>query len=362
MAPSKNVNGISEELTFFDRVKKFLADKKSYNEFLKLCNLFSQALIDKNTLFHKAHSFIGSNTELTTWFKNFIQYDGRDEIIENKPKIPGDKVVLSNCRGLGPSYRLLPKRERLRPCGGRDEMCRQVLNDEWVSHPTWASEDSGFIAHRKNNHEEALHRIEEERHDYDINIEACLRTIQLMEPIVQQMQMMTLAEKHAYVLPPGIGGQSETIYQRVIKKIYDREEGGRVIDDMFKRPHAVLPVLLARLKQKAEEWKLSQVSHVRHQGLCLISLKFLANDETSGNGKRSGANRPIRSFGRVWTTKELLQKRKTNVNFNLRRCRLRYKSSMRSNDDSALSPGKAYQTSSSRTISKISMSSLTPVI
>ena len=261
MAPSKNVNGISEELTFFDRVKKFLADKKSFNEFLKLCNLFTQDLIDKNTLFHKAHSFIGSNTELTTWFKNFVQYDGRDEIIENKPKIPGDKVVLSNCRGLGPSYRLLPKRERLRTCGGRDEMCRQVLNDEWVSHPTWASEDSGFIAHRKNNHEEALHRIEEERHDYDINIEACLRTIQLMEPIVQQMQMMTLAERTAYVLPPGIGGQSETIYQRVIKKIYDRGEGGRVIDEMFKRPHAVLPVLLKRLKQKAEEWKLSQVSH-----------------------------------------------------------------------------------------------------
>lgn len=272
MPPTKDVSGISEQLTFFDRVKKFVADKKTFNEFLKLCNLFTQDLIDKNTLMHKAYNFIGGNAELVNWFKNFIQFDGRDEIIENKPKIPGDKVVLSNCRGLGPSYRLLPKRERLRPCGGRDDLCRQVLNDEWVSHPTWASEDSGFVAHRKNLFEEALHRIEEERHDYDINIEACLRTIQLIEPIVQQMQMMGDNERKAYVLPRGIGGQSETIYQRIIKKIYTRDRGRTVISDMFRRPSAVLPVLLGRLKEKAEEWKASQVSQDLYPETPLIWL------------------------------------------------------------------------------------------
>jgi paired amphipathic helix protein Sin3a len=48
-------------------------------------------------------------------------------------------------------------------CSGRDELCYQVLNDEYVSHPTWASEDGGFIASKKNHHEEALHILEEER-------------------------------------------------------------------------------------------------------------------------------------------------------------------------------------------------------
>lgn len=258
MAPSKDNGDITEQLLFFDRVRKLLSDKKIFNEFLKLCNLFTQDIIDKNVLMHKVHNFIGGNNDLMSWFKNFIQYDGRDEVIENRPKIPGDKVVLSNCRGLGPSYRLLPKRERLRICSGRDEMCQQVLNDTWVSHPTWASEDSGFIAHRKNVFEESLHRIEEERHDYDINIEACTRTIQLLEPIAQQLRMMSAAERALYSLPRGIGGQSETIYQRVIKKIYDRERGCKVIEDMFKRPEAVIPVLLGRLKMKQEEWKASQ--------------------------------------------------------------------------------------------------------
>ncbi len=258
MPPSKDLGDITDQIGFFDRVRKFIGDKKTYNEFLKLCNLFTQDLIDKNILVHKVHGFIGGNADLMNYFKNFVQYDGRDEIIENRPKIPGDKVVLSNCRGLGPSYRMLPKRERLRICSGRDEMCQQVLNDEWVSHPTWASEDSGFIAHRKNVFEESLHRIEEERHDYDINIEACSRTIQLLEPIAQQLNMMPLDERSSFLLPPGIGGQSETIYQRVIKKIYDRERGCKVIDDMFRRPDAVIPVLLGRLKMKCEEWKASQ--------------------------------------------------------------------------------------------------------
>lgn len=250
--------GSAEEIAFFDRVKKFVANRQTFNEFLKLCNLFSQDLIDKNVLIHKSASFIGGNPDLMTWFKTFVRYDGRDEIIENKPKLATGKVVLSNCRGLGPSYRLLPKRERLRVCSGRDEVCQAVLNDEWASHPTWASEDSGFVAHRKNTFEEGLHRVEEERHDYDFNIEACLRTIQLFEPIVQQIKLMPEEERSTYQLPIGIGGQSHTIYRRVIKKIYDRERGQKVIDDMFQRPTAVIPILLARLKQKVEEWKASQ--------------------------------------------------------------------------------------------------------
>ena len=251
---------IPEEVAFFDRVKKFVANKQTFNEFLKLCNLFSQDLINKDVLVHKALPFIGGNPELMAYFKNFVKYTGEDETIENEPKIGGDKVVLSNCRGLGPSYRLLPKLEKHRTCSGRDELCQEVLNDEWVSHPTWASEDSGFIAHRKNSFEETLHRTEEERHDYDFNVEACLRTIQLMEPIAQQLMLMSNEERAGYVLPRGIGGQSETIYERVIKKIYDRVRGQQVIDDMFRSPAAVIPLVLRRLKQKVEEWKASQVS------------------------------------------------------------------------------------------------------
>lgn len=260
LAPTTVPAAVSDELIFFDRVKKYLNNKLAFNDFLKLCNLYTQDLIDKTTLYLRSTAFIGSNPDLLNWFRVFISYESTDELLENQLKIGGDKVVLSNCRGLGPSYRMLPKREKLRQCSGRDEMCQSVLNDEWVSHPTWASEDSGFIAHRKNSFEEILHRIEEERHDYDFNIEACTRTIQLLEPIMQQLNLMTDEERINYILPPGIGGQSETIYERVIKKIYDRVRGQVVIHDMFRHPAGVIPMLLHRLKAKLEEWKSSQVS------------------------------------------------------------------------------------------------------
>lgn len=148
--------------------------------------------------------------------------------------------------------------EKLKPCSGRDEMCNAVLNDEWASHPTWASEDSGFVAHRKNAFEEGLHRIEEERHDYDFNIEANTKCIQLLEPIAQQMLNMTAQERASFVMPPGLGGPSTSIYKRVLKKIYGIEKGIEVVNDMFEHPFAVVPVVLARLKQKDEEWRFTQ--------------------------------------------------------------------------------------------------------
>lgn len=137
-------------------------------------------------------------------------------------------------------------------------MCWEVLNDQWASHPTWASEDSGFVAHKKNQYEDILHRIEEERHDYDFNIEANLRTIQLLEPIAQRIAGMTPEEKATYKLQSGLGGQSKTIYQRIIKKVYDKEKGLEVIEMLHNNPVATVPIVLKRLKSKDEEWKAAQ--------------------------------------------------------------------------------------------------------
>jgi paired amphipathic helix protein Sin3a len=134
-----------------------------------------------------------------------------------------------------------------------------VLNDEWASHPTWASEDSGFVAHRKTAFEESLHRIEEERHDYDFNTEANVRVIHLLEPIAQKIASMTDEERANFTLRPDIAGQSSAIYQRVIKKLYGRDRGKIIIDNLYTHPCAVVPVLLNRLKLKTEEWKAIQV-------------------------------------------------------------------------------------------------------
>ena len=137
-------------------------------------------------------------------------------------------------------------------------MCKSVLNDEWISHPTWSSEDSGFIAHKKNVYEEALHRSEEERHEYDFHIEAVTRTIGMLEPINNKIAQLSPEERAVFKLKPNLGGSGKSIHQRIIKKIYGREAGLDVLQAMQDTPAVAIPVVLMRLKEKEEEWKRAQ--------------------------------------------------------------------------------------------------------
>ena len=256
LGPPSRLSVTADEVSFFDKVKKSMNNKATYNEFLKLINMFSNDVIDRNTLVQRVEPFLATIPDQYNYFKSLIKYTGQDETIENIP-VAKPRVDLNHCKKFGPSYRQLPKSEAKLQCSGRDDMCWEVLNDDWVSHPTWASEE-GFTAHRKNQHEEALHKCEEERYEYDLNIEANLRTIQLLEPIAQRISTMASEEKSNFKLAPGLGGSSQAIYQRVIKKIYDREKGLEVIDALHDNPAAAIPVVLQRLKQKDEEWKRAQ--------------------------------------------------------------------------------------------------------
>lgn len=138
-------------------------------------------------------------------------------------------------------------------------MCWDVLNDEWVSHPTWAAEDAApFMAHKKNAYEEALHKSEEERHEYDYHIEANLRTIALLEPLNNKIQTMDPDDRAHFNLKAGLGGQSRSIYQRIVKKVYGKELGPEIIRAMHDNPVVALPIVIERLKAKDEEWKKAQ--------------------------------------------------------------------------------------------------------
>ncbi|KAM0533108.1 hypothetical protein ACHAPP_006274 [Verticillium nonalfalfae] len=280
VGPSATATSSHDEIAFFDRVKKYLSNKTSYNEFLKVCNLFSQQIIDRPTVYQKGSVFLAANPELLSFWKQFLNVDSMVDVVDNRPAPPTGKVSLSNCRGYGPSYRLLPKRETLKRCSGRDELCADLLNDQWASHPTWASEDSGFVAHRKNGFEEGLHRIEEERHDYDFNIEANIKCIQLLEPVAQQINVMSDAEREGFEMPAALRGGSIPVFKRICKKIYGLDKGPEVVNDMFANPLNVVPVVLARMKQKDEEWRFSQrewekVWHSQTENMHLKSLDHM---------------------------------------------------------------------------------------
>lgn len=57
------------------------------------------------------------------------------------------EIDYSACKRLGASYCALPKSYMQPKCSGRTQLCKEVLNDTWVSFPTW-SEDSTFVTSR----------------------------------------------------------------------------------------------------------------------------------------------------------------------------------------------------------------------
>ncbi|EEB07742.1 Clr6 histone deacetylase complex subunit Pst1 [Schizosaccharomyces japonicus yFS275] len=248
---SENKN--PEELAFLEQARQEIVDEVRYNEFLKLLDLYSQEVFDRNALVERSEPFLGKNEALFNTFKQMLRWDP-----ENCIPVPRPRVDLTKCKANGPSYRLLPKIELLLPCKGRDDLCWSVLNDAWVSHPTLASEDSGFIAHRKNQYEEALHKLEEERYEYDRHILANLRTIELLESHNLTMQKMAKSERSKWKLPDNLGGPSPSIYRKSIRKVYGKEKGDEVIKHLQEEPAITIGVVLQRLKAKDEEWRATQ--------------------------------------------------------------------------------------------------------
>ncbi|EJD54420.1 hypothetical protein AURDEDRAFT_110072 [Auricularia subglabra TFB-10046 SS5] len=240
-----------EELQFFEKLKRHFEDRAQYDEFLKLLNLFSKDIISAKVLIERAKTFLGEGNLLDS-LKVMVSYN-ETKAEPNQPLALTDRVrVVEDC---GPSYRRLPPDQVALACSGRDELARSVLNDEWVSHPTWMSEDSVFQSHKKNQFEEALHRSEEERHEYDFHIEALTRTIALLEPIFQKILHMTDADRLAFKLPAGLGASSPSIHLRILKKVYGRDAGMEVALALQETPGIAIPVVLPRLKQKDEEWR-----------------------------------------------------------------------------------------------------------
>ena len=97
-------------------------------------------------------------------------------------------------------------------------ICLQVLNSIYVSFPSW-SEDSTFISSKKNQYEELIFRIEDERFELDVVLETNLSTIRALENVQAKMGQMSGEELAKYRLSNALGGTSETVHVRTIQRV-----------------------------------------------------------------------------------------------------------------------------------------------
>uniref|UniRef100_A0A2A4JNS6 Paired amphipathic helix protein Sin3b n=1 Tax=Heliothis virescens TaxID=7102 RepID=A0A2A4JNS6_HELVI len=285
------------EFNFFDRARKALRSQHVYDNFLRCLLLFTNEIISSSELVCVTAPFLCRHPELHKWLQDFLgppspphtptaplhtgynnsgfvgasgavferSRDKRYEPIgqlgaqlrHDRPQ--GDAAMdidLTTCKRLGTSYCALPREAAARRCSGRTALCRDVLNDTWVSFPTW-SEDSTFVTSRKTQYEEYIYRCEDERFELDVVIETNASTIRVLEGVQKKLSRMTAEDAAKYRLDDCLGGHSPTIHQRALRRIYG-DKAVDIIAGLKKNPVVAVPVVLRRLKAKEDEWREAQ--------------------------------------------------------------------------------------------------------
>uniref|UniRef100_A0A8C2J1V7 Paired amphipathic helix protein Sin3a n=1 Tax=Cyprinus carpio TaxID=7962 RepID=A0A8C2J1V7_CYPCA len=248
------------ESLFFDKVRKALRSAEAYDNFLRCLIIFNEEIISRAELVQLVVPFLGKFPELFTWFKNFLGYKEMSHL-ERYPKERATEGIAmeidyASCKRLGSSYRALPKSYQLPKCTGRTSLGKEVLNDTWVSFPSW-SEDSTFVSSKKTQYEEHMYRCEDERFELDVVLETNLATIRVLEAVQKKLSRMSAEEQAKFRLDNTLGGCSEIIHRKAIQRIYG-DKALDIIDGLKKNPAVSVPIVLKRLKLKEEEWREAQ--------------------------------------------------------------------------------------------------------
>ncbi|XP_023025930.1 SIN3 transcription regulator family member A isoform X2 [Leptinotarsa decemlineata] len=257
--------GTLNDYAFFDKVRKALRSQDAYNNFLRCLTLFNQEIVSKSELIQISTPFIGKFPELLRWFREFLGQNNETTTeavpfnVARNERPQGDhalEIDLATAKRLGASYCIIPKAQEGMKCSGRTQLCKEVLNDQWVSFPTW-SEDSTFVSSRKTQYEEYMYRCEDERFELDVVIEVNASTIRVLEGVNKKLSRMSQDDASKYKLDDCLGGSSPTLHQRAIRRIYG-DKAQDIIDGLKRNPAVAVPVVLRRLKTKEEEWREAQ--------------------------------------------------------------------------------------------------------
>lgn len=257
-------SGTLQDYAFFDKVREALKSTDVYDNFLRCLTLFNQEIVSKSELMTLITPFLCKEPELLKRFQEFLKFSSASEPIslsvaqrsqEHRTDTAAE-IDVTQCKRLGTSYCALPKTSEVKKCSGRTPLCREVLNDTWVSFPSW-SEDSTFNTSRKTQYEEFIYRCEDERFELDVVIETNSATIRVLEGVQKKMSKMAADELSRFKLDDSLGGTSQTIHQRALRRIYG-DKAPDIIEGLKKNPNVAVPVVLRRLKAKEEEWREAQ--------------------------------------------------------------------------------------------------------
>ncbi|CAD8206788.1 unnamed protein product [Paramecium pentaurelia] len=273
------------ELLFWDKfrlrvIQQFPNDYQQFmNEFLKIIHLYSECIITQMEVME----LINQQSWLEREYIDDIRSMLTTRVIARRIQTPLFKPLKDT--DFAQVDRVTRSYVRM-PIGyAKANNNPEILNHSWVSVP-FGSEDQSFLIMRKNTFEEQLFKSEDERFEFDVNIQQIKRTINLLQEIID-------GNKDEQVLV------NKVIDMRILQQLYrnQTQDQNEIIQLFQTKPVESAKILIKRVKQKLNElvsarntkakqvWE--TVSTINfHRSLDHRSFYFKKNDKLVINGQR----------------------------------------------------------------------------
>ncbi|KAM0671685.1 Paired amphipathic helix protein Sin3a [Ordospora colligata] len=222
--PLKRV-GISGEKDVLQRIKDVLKDKNLLDDFLKCINYFNQKFISERDLVALVEPLL-RNEELVRGFKEFINYA---EVGKEVHKT--DRYKMEDG-----SYKILV--DEIKSNRYQEGIAKEVLNFTCISCPKFESEDSNYVFLKRNVHEEALFRIEDEISEADMAIERIQYFVSVLEQVLASNEECEIGIKDIRMSPG--------VMKEVLKGVYGRS-AAEVLEGILMKPQIAIPIVIKRL-------------------------------------------------------------------------------------------------------------------
>ncbi|ADM12508.1 histone deacetylase complex protein Sin3 [Encephalitozoon intestinalis ATCC 50506] len=256
-----------DEKNILHRIKELLKSKNLLDDFLKCINYFNQKFINEKDLLELVAPLL-KNEELIRGFKAFINYK---EPLRETPR------SLEKYKKEG-SYRILPEKIKSER---QDPIAREVLNFTCIGCPTFESEDSNYVFLKRNVHEEALFRIEDERSEADLAVERTQYFINALEQIISSNKDSEISMRDIKMSPG--------IIKEILKSIYGKS-AQEILEGILMKPHIAIPIVIKRLymvnkklrlcmKEKKKIWR-EVIERNYHKALDVTGPSYKSSEKS----------------------------------------------------------------------------------
>jgi len=209
------------------KIKQRLAEQGTLEQFLKAINFYNQNYLSANDLIALVEPLMDDGENLSA-FKSFIKYE---EVV-----LDGEMTKYRGCEKVG-SYKILPVKLN---ANTSTALPWEVLNCTCVSVSTHESEEDTYVFRHKNQSEDLICRIVDERSEADLFMDRLKFLIVRLEELYETVDDSELDLDDIKM--------SSSLVKETLKSVYENKSS-EILEAILTNPKRAIPVILKRLNR-----------------------------------------------------------------------------------------------------------------